>query len=695
MRLRSFWGGLAPFVLLAMLVVSGGSPRHLLRGQQSASASSAATAVIHSLEIADMDPSCKPCQDFYHYADGGWLAKNPIPAAYPVWGRFSELAERNREFLHQILERAAKDQKAPEGSNEQKIGAFYASCMDEAKVEAEGVKPLDPEFDRIEHISSVPELQMEIARLQGLGVNALFRFSSTQDAKNSSEVIGGAAQAGLGLPDRDYYTKTDEKSKKLRDQYVEHVTKMFELLGDDPGKAPDEAKTVMSIETALAQASMTRVERRDPDKTYHKMGREQLAELTPHFAWLRYFHDLGYPNIEQVDVAQPDFFKQVNRMLTSVSLDDWKTYLRWHLVDAAAPALSSKFVDEDFNFNGRILQGTKELLPRWKRCVRATDRELGFALGQIYVEEHFPPEAKARAQEMVKNLIAALREDISTLSWMGPETRKAALAKLDAFGQKIGYPDKWRDYSAFHVDRGPYVVNVLRGDVFEFHRQLNKIGKPVDRTEWGMTPPTVNAYYNSLKNEIVFPAGILQPPFFDAHADDAVNYGGIGAVIGHEMTHGFDDQGRKFDAQGNLKNWWTPEDLKNYEARAACVEKQFDGYRVTDTVHENGKLVLGESIADLGGLTIAYKAYEKSLEGKPHPAPIDGLTAEQRFFLSYGQIWAANLRPEYELLLTNVDPHPLDQFRAIAAPSNLPEFEQAFSCKAGDPMVRSERCQIW
>jgi len=695
MRRRSFWYGLVPLVLLALLVVTGGSPSRLLRGQQSAPASSAVTAVIHSLEVADMDPSCKPCQDFYKYANGGWLAKNPVPAAYPGWGRFNELAERNREFLHQILEHAASARKASEGSNEQKIGDFYASCMDEKQVEAEGVKPLDSEFDRIAHIGSVPELQMEIAHLQSLGVNALFRFSSTQDAKNSSSVIGGAAQAGLGLPDRDYYTKTDEKSKKLRDQYAEHVTKMFELLGDDSTKSTSEAKTVMSIETVLASASMTRVERRDPDKTYHRMGREQLAELTPHFAWLHYFHDIGYPNIEQVDVAQPEFFKEANRMLTSVSLDDWKTYLRWHLVDAAAPALSSKFVDEDFNFNGRILQGTKELLPRWKRCVRATDRQLGFALGQIYVQEHFPPEAKARAQEMVKNLIAALHEDITTLPWMGPDTRKAALAKLDAFAQKIGYPDKWRDYSAYHVDRGSYVVNVLRGDVFEFHRQLNKIGKPVDRTEWGMTPPTVNAYYNDLKNEIVFPAGILQPPFFDATADDAVNYGGIGAVIGHEMTHGFDDEGRKFDAQGNLKNWWTPDDLKNYEARAACVEKQFDNYVVTGSVHENGKLVLGESIADLGGLTIAYKAYERSLEGKPRPQPIDGLTPEQRFFLSYGQIWAANLRPEYEQLLTNVDPHPLDQFRAIAAPSNLPEFEQAFSCKAGDPMVRSESCRIW
>ena len=366
-------------------------------------------------------------------------------------------------------------------------------------------------------------------------------------------------------------------------------------------------------------------------------------------------------------------------------------------MDDAAPSLSSKFVQENFEFKGRTLQGTKEILPRWKRCVAATDRQLGFALGKIYVEQYFPPEAKARADQMVHNLIAALHDDLSTLPWMGPETRKAALAKLDAFTPKIGYPDKWRDYSAFKVDRGPYVLNALRGDQFEFNRDLKKIGKPVDRTEWGMTPPTVNAYYNAEKNEIVFPAGILQPPFFNAQADDALNYGGIGAVIGHEMTHGFDDEGRKFDAQGNLKNWWTPEDLKNFNQRAACVEKQFDGYVVEGDIHENGKLVLGESIADLGGLTIAYKAFEKSLEGKSRPGSIDGFTPEQRLFLSWARVWAANDRPEFERLMVNLNPHALDRFRAIAAPSNMPAFAKAFDCKHGDAMVRpdDQTCEIW
>ena len=694
MRSRCWCARLALMALTSLLVVLGRPPRPLLAGQQDP-APSVETAVVRSLNVADIDKTCPPCQDFYKYADGGWLAKNPVPPAYPSWGRFNELQERNREVLHKILERAAADRKAPEGSNEQKIGDFYASCMDEAKIEADGIKPLEPELDRLAHLQSVAELEAELAHLQTLGVNAVFRFRSTQDAKNSSQVIGGASQGGLGLPDRDYYTKTDEKSKQLREQYVEHVTRMFELMGDVAATAAAEAQTVLGLETRLAETSMTRVERRDPDKTYHKMGLTELAALTPSFAWPPYVHDLGYPDIREVDVGQPKFFEEVNRLMTSVSLPDWKTYLRWHLISAAAPSLSAKFVEEEFNFNGRILQGTQELLPRWKRCVRATDRELGFALGQLYVAEHFSPEAKARAQEMVGNLIAVLRADISTLPWMSPETRQAALAKLEAFTPKIGYPDKWRDYAAFHVDRGPYVMNVLRGDLFEFNRDLAKIGKPVDRTEWGMTPPTVNAYYNPLKNEIVFPAGILQPPFFDAQADDAVNYGGIGAVIGHEMTHGFDDEGRKFDAQGNLKNWWTPDDVKNYEARATCVEKQFDSYVVSGNTHENGKLVLGESIADLGGLTIAYKAYEKSLEGKPHPVPISGLTAEQRFFLAFAQVWAANDRPQFELLMVNTNSHPLDRFRAIAAPSNMPQFAEAFTCRAGDSMVRSERCQIW
>ena len=655
----------------------------------------------HGIDIISLDKTCKPCQDFYRYANGEWLKKNPIPPAYPSWGRFTELAERNREHLHQILEKAAANRNPAPGSNEQKIGDFYASCMDEKQVNAEGIKPLAPEFERLQAIKNLTDLQAEVARLQLEGVNALFDFGSTQDAKNSSQVIGGAEQGGLGLPDRDYYLDTgnksvDEKNSEIRSKYVEHVAKMFQLMGDAEAGAAAEAKTVMDLETRLAKVSMNRVDRRDPDKTYHKMSRDELKALTPNLSWDSYFTEVGHPGIATVDVAQPDFFKGLSADLGEVSLEDWKTYLRWHLIDAAAPALSQPFVDENFNFQGRVLQGTQEILPRWKRCVRATDHELGEALGQVYVEQYFPPEAKARALEMVDNLTAALREDLQTLPWMGEATRQQALTKLNAFTRKIGYPDKWRDYSAYHVDRGPYVLNLLRGAEFESKRDLNKIGKPVDRTEWGMTPPTVNAYYDPLLNEIVFPAGILQPPFFDPKADDASNYGAMGAVIGHEMTHGFDDQGRKFDAHGNLRDWWTAEDAKNYNARAECVEKQFDGYEVQKGLRENGKLVLGESIADLGGLTIAYRALEKALEGKPRPL-VDGMTPEQRLFLAYAQVWAANDRPEFERLLVNTNPHPLDRFRAIAAPSNMPAFAQAFDCKGGDDMVRpaASRCQIW
>jgi putative endopeptidase len=653
-------------------------------------------AASHGVALSSMDKTCKPCQDLYHYANGEWLKKNPIPAAYPDWSPERELAERNREHLHQILDKAAADREAKSGSNEQKIGDFYSGCMNEQQVNTDGVKPLEPELQRIAAMVNVADLQAEVARLQGMGVEAVFDFGSTQDAKNSTQVIGGADQGGLGLPDRDYYTKTDDKSKQIRQQYVEHVAKMFELLGDDATKSAAEAKTVMALETKLAEASLTNVERRDPQKTYHRMSVDELSALTPAFSWRHYFQEIGYPAIKSVDVTAPKFFEAVNAQLKAAPLDDWKTYLRWHLVDSEASALSDPFVNENFNFNGRVLEGTQELLPRWKRCVRAADNNLGEALGQVYVQQYFPPEAKARALDMVNQLIAVLHDDLETLPWMGEVTRQQALIKLAAFTKKIGYPDKWRDYSAYNVDRGPYVLNVIRGAQFEFKRDLNKIGKPVDRTEWEMTPPTVNAYYDPLLNEIVFPAGILQPPFFDPRADDASNYGSMGAIIGHEMTHGFDDEGRQFDAQGNLRDWWTPEDEKNFSQRAQCVEKQFDSYVVAGDLHENGKLVLGESIADLGGLSIAYRALERTLAGKPRPL-IGGLTPEQRFFLAYAQSWSENSRPQAERLQATTDPHPLARFRAIGPPSNLPSFAQAFDCKAGDAMVRPPaiRCQIW
>ncbi len=650
----------------------------------------------NGLDLANLDRSVKPCDNFFQFADGGWIKSHPIPPEYPSYGTFSALQESNREKLHTILETASKNTSAAPGSIDQKIGDFYFSCMDEAAIEKAGIDPIKDYLARIEKISSVAELQAEIIDLQEAGSGVAFSFGSQPDFKNSTMTIGTAGQGGIGLPDRDYYLKSDERSVKLREAYVQHVSNMFMLLGDDAAKAAAEAKTVLTLETKLARASMTRVDRRDPDKTYHMTDRAALKELTPDFDWNAYFHAIGQDSIVSINVAQPDFFKALDHELTATPLDDWKIYLRWHLIHAHGDTLSKKFVDEDFNFYGRTLTGAQEIQARWKRCVRATDVSLGEALGQTYVKDYFPPEAKAAALQMVKNLRSALREDISTLDWMSEPTRKKALEKLDAIQLKIGYPDKWRDYSAFKVDRGVYALNALRGAEFERRYRLAKIGKPVDRKEWGMTPPTVNAYYSSTMNEIVFPAGILQPPFYDPKRDEAMNYGGIGAVIGHEMTHGFDDQGAKFDAVGNRSDWWTPEDLKNFRARGDCVAKQFDSYVVEEGLHENGKLVEGESIADLGGLTISYNALQKVLAAKP-VGLIDGFTPEQRFFLSWGLLWADSDRPEWARLIVNTNPHPLSRFRANGPLGNMPAFRKAWSCSDGDPMIRpaAERCRIW
>jgi putative endopeptidase len=642
---------------------------------------------------ANLDTTCKPCDNFYQFAMGGWLKDNPIPAEYATWGTFTQLRDKNLTAMRTVLEAAAKSNAAV-GSNEQKIGDFYASCMDTSAIEAAGLKPIAGELATIDAINDRKSLDAAIVRLQREGASVLFRFSSAQDIKDSTRVIAAASQGGLGMPDRDYYFRDDDKSKQLRADYERHVAKMFELAGDAPDQAASEAKTVVTIETALAKASRTRVELRDPEKNYNLMPLAEMKTLTPDWSWETYLHAIGAPPVEQVNVRQPEFFQEMNQELASVSLPDWKIYLRWHVIHDSAPALPDRFVQENFDFYDRKLSGTKEILPRWKRCVQSTDQSLGEALGRVYVDKYFPPAAKARAKEMVNNLIAALRDDIPTLSWMGPETKKEALAKLEAFNVKIGYTDKWRDYSKLSIDRGSYAANARHGIEFEYARQLAKIGKPVDRTEWGMTPPTVNAYYNSTMNEIVFPAGILQPPFYDPNADDAVNYGGIGAVIGHEISHGFDDQGSKFDGKGNLHEWWTPDDRKNFTDRADCVVNQFNGYEVEPGLHQNGKLVLGESIGDLGGVAIAYAAYEKSIEGK-RPKDIDGFTPEQRFFLGWAQVWGTNQRAEAARLQTNTDPHPLARFRGNGPLSNMEAFAKAFGCKKGDAMVREQLCKIW
>jgi putative endopeptidase len=647
-------------------------------------------------DVSNMDTKTAACTDFYQYANGGWLAANPIPAAYPAWGVANVLNEKNRDVLRQILEAAASNATARKGSNEQKVGDYYASCMDEAKIEADGLKPIQAELDLVNQVTDQKSLQAEIMHLHTFGYNAVFGSGSNRDFKNAADVIIGIQQGGLGLPTRDYYFKDDPRSKMIRDEYVKHVAKMFELMGDDSSKAVSEAQAVMNLETKLAEASKAPVDLREPEKLYHRMPVAAVKDLAPTFDWASYAQNVAHSKAD-VNVATPDFFRAMETQLNDRSTADWQAYLRWNIINRAASGLSAKFVDEDFHFKGTILSGTKENLPRWKRCVAGTDGALGEALGAVYVQKAFPSAAKTRALTMVRNLEAALKSDITVLSWMGEATRKQAIVKLDAFLNKIGYPDKWRDYSSLNIDRSSYQTNRLRVGAFNEQRDWNKIGKPVDRMEWGMSPPTVNAYYNPQNNEIVFPAGILQPPFFDPDADDALNYGGMGSIIGHEMTHGFDDQGSKFDPVGNLANWWTDADLKAFKERAQCIIDQFNGFEVEKGLNHKGSLVQGESIADLGGLVIAYAAFQKSMQGKPRPANIDGFTPEQRFFLGFARGWATNIRPEFARLLVIQDPHPLNKFRVNGPLSNLPQFAAAFQCKEGDPMVRPEkdRCVIW
>jgi putative endopeptidase len=649
------------------------------------------------LDRANMDPSCEPCKDFYRFANGGWVDKNPVPAAYSNWGSFSEINQRNENALKSILEESAAMKEAPRGSAVQLVGDFFASGMDSAQADADGLNPLTLDLAGINKIKNLNDLQAMVTYFH-LGLGApIFGLSSQQDFKNSEETIASLDQSGITVPDRDYYVKDDERYESARKEYTDYMVKMFTMLGDGEKSAKANAATVMKIETRLAKASMPRVEMRDPKNVYHRMSLAEVKKLTPAWNWVKYLTDVRLNGVSSLNVSSPKFMKEVNAMLKQVPLKDWKTYLRWQMIDQASQYLSKDFVDAHFRFHGTVLNGQKELLPRWKRVSRMTDNLLGEALGQAYVAKTFASDAKARAKKMVDNLLAAYRERINTLSWMSDETKKKALEKLGTFVPKIGYTDKWKSYDGLRIDRGSYIQNIIHAAQHETRRQLDKIGKPLDRTEWFMTPPTVNAYYNPPMNEIVFPAGIMQPPFFDPNADDAVNYGGMGAVIGHEITHGFDDQGRKFDAKGNLADWWTKDDEERFTKLADVVVDQFNNYVAIDSLTVNGKFTLGENIADLGGLAIAFAAYKKSLEGKPAPPKIDGFTGEQRFFLAWAQMWRRNYTPQNLRQRIVTDPHAPSVFRCNGPISNMSEFFEAFGCKDSDPMVRAKvkQVRIW
>jgi endothelin-converting enzyme/putative endopeptidase len=643
-------------------------------------------------DLNALDRTANPCVDFYQYACGSWMKNNPIPPDQSRWDRFDALQEGNREILHEILEAAAQPDPKRDALT-QKIGDYYAACMDTKSIDAKGLAPIQPELDRIRALPDKDRLAAEVARLHRNGMPALFDFGSGQDFKNSSQVIAQADQGGLALPDRDYYLKSDAATAAIRQKYLAHVQHMFELGGEPPDRAKPDAATILRIETELAKGSLDRVSQRDPEKVYHKMGKQDLAKLNPSFRWSQYFTDSGAPEFQDLNVAWPDFFKALNSAIGTFSLDEWKTYLRWHLLHSEAALLPTPFVDENFAFYGKTLTGAKELRPRWKRCVDFTDSQLGEALGRKFVERTFGAEGKERTLKMVDAIEKALREDIQNVTWMTPATKQQALVKLKAITNKIGYPDKWRDYSSVQIRRDDALGNGIRADQFEFQRQLNKIGKPVDRLEWGMTPPTVNAYYDPLMNNVNFPAGILQPPFYDNGADSAVNFGGIGTVIGHELTHGFDDQGRQFDAQGNLRDWWTPADAKAFEQREACIANEYSNFSPVPGVHLNGKLTLGENTADSGGVRLALMALVNTI-GNQRPK-IDGFTPEQRYFLSFGQIWCENAREESLRLRTQTDPHSPGKFRVNGVVENMPEFQQAFACKAGQPMVSANACRVW
>jgi putative endopeptidase len=656
----------------------------------------AQSGTLRGIEVTDLDRSADPCVDFYQFANGTWRTVNPIPPAMPRWSRRWAAGESAKDGLHEILNDISGGPAMPRGSVEQLIGDFYGACMDEPRVNELGVKPIKPLLDEIEQVRDVASVQRMIGRFHAIGIPVPFTLSAVSDNHRPGEVIAQISAGRLGMPDRDYYLKPGERFKEARDKYLTHVAATFRLAGETDGAANADANAVVRLETRFAQASLDNVALRDPSATDHKMTFGELQRLAPAFNWAAYYKDAGLTQ-GPVNVAEPKLVQAFTRDLTAEPVAQWKVYLKWHLLNSAATSLSNDFVKEDFAFNDAYLNGATELKPRWKRCVELTDSLLGEALGKKYVDRFFPPEAKTRMQEIVKNLLAAMGDTIQGLDWMSAETKQRAAEKLSTFNPKIGYPDRWKDYSSVPISRTAFWDDVVAGRTFGVRDNRGTIGKPVDRGRWEMTPPTSDAYYNPLLNEIVFPAGILQPPAFSMGANDAVNYGAIGVVIGHEISHGFDDQGAKYDAQGRLSNWWTPEDLQKFQSRTSCVANQFDNYFVEPGIHHNGKLVLGESIGDLAGVRIAYRAFQIAQRGKEPSPTNDGFTPDQQFFIAWGQFRGDAVRPEFARTMAQGDPHPIGKFRVIGPLSNLAEFAHAFSCKPDSAMVRApaDRCEVW
>ena len=649
------------------------------------------------LDVNAMDKTADPCVDFYQYTCGGWMMNNPIPADQPRWSVYGKLGQDNQRYLWGILNGLAKQTKG-RNPRQQQIGDYFAACMDEAAVEKLGAKPLAPYLAQINAMKSKRDLPVVLANLQLNMADAgfFFGFGSNQDFADASRVIAFATAGGLSLPDRDYYLKAEDKSKQIRDQFVSHVARTFELLGDSADVAKGNAAKVMEIETALANASLSRVDKRDPHKLFHNMDAKGLKALMPGFEWSAYLKVAGLSKLNSFNVTEPEFFTALEKLWQTNSLDDIKNYLRWHLAHISAPHLSSAFVNENFNFFNKTLRGVPELRPRWKRCVALVDGQLGEALGQEFVSRAFSAELKIKTLHMTRQIEQAMEVDLNQLTWMSAQTKQNALAKLRTIVNKIGYPDKWRDYSAVVVKRNDFIGNVQRGNLFESRRDIAKIGKPLDRGEWSMTPPTVNAYYNAQMNDINFPAGVLQPPLYDPKMDDAPNYGNTGGTIGHELTHGFDDEGRQFDAKGNLKEWWTEKDAREFTDRAQCIVDQYAQYTIVDDIKINSKLTLGEDIADLGGLVLGWMAWQAQIaETNAKPVSREGFSPEQRFFIGYAQWACENNRPEdlRDRALTN--PHSPGKYRVNGLVINMPEFQKAFACKAGQPMVRENRCKVW